>query len=231
MYGMKRGKTICNQLKEVRRSIADENSIPLEIKECTYQGPCCGTCPRCEAEVRYLERELARRIHMGRVASVAGLTLGLAVGATAQAQAPVQKEAVRAEVRQSERLSRVTGTVIDGKDKEPQPFCNVAFVSADRARPFSKVAATDFDGIFNIDLPDGRYTMRVASVGYKSLEKTVTVSGATQLDELLLEMTATVIGSVDVLICGLPAGGGQWVIGPDAPMQDMEIEGVKVRVQ
>lgn len=75
---MHRGKDICKQLKEVRRRIADENDIPLEIKECTYEGPCRGTCPRCEAEVRYLESELERRIRLGRVATVAGLALSLA---------------------------------------------------------------------------------------------------------------------------------------------------------
>ena len=47
-----RGKVLCEALKEVRRRIAEENDIPLEIKECTYKGECRGTCPRCEAEVR-----------------------------------------------------------------------------------------------------------------------------------------------------------------------------------
>lgn len=74
----KNGKNICKELKEVRRRIAEENHIPLEIKECTYEGPCRGTCPRCEAEVRYLENSLAHRLKMGKVATVAGLALGLA---------------------------------------------------------------------------------------------------------------------------------------------------------
>ena len=75
---MNRGKDICKELKAVRKQIAEENGIPLEIKECTYQGPCRGTCPRCEAEVRYLENSLANRLKMGKVATVAGLALGLA---------------------------------------------------------------------------------------------------------------------------------------------------------
>ncbi len=75
---MYRGRSICNQLKVVRRKIAEENDIPLEIKECTYEGPCRGTCPRCEAEVRYLENALASRLRMGKVATVAGVALGLA---------------------------------------------------------------------------------------------------------------------------------------------------------
>ncbi|MCR5589484.1 MAG: energy transducer TonB [Bacteroidales bacterium] len=87
---MHRGKVICKELKEVRRRIADENDIPLEIKECTYEGPCRGTCPRCEAEVRYLENALADKLRLGKVATVAGLSLGLAAcgGQTVQGEAP-----------------------------------------------------------------------------------------------------------------------------------------------
>ena len=75
---MQRGKYKCKQLKAVRKRIADENGIPLKQKECTYDGPCRGTCPYCEAEVRYLERVLTDRVRLGKVATVAGLSLGLA---------------------------------------------------------------------------------------------------------------------------------------------------------
>lgn len=75
---MQRGKYKCKQLKAVRKRIADENGIPLKQKECTYDGPCRGTCPYCEAEMRYLERVLTDRVRLGKVATVAGLSLGLA---------------------------------------------------------------------------------------------------------------------------------------------------------
>ena len=74
---MKRGKYICSQLKAIRRSIAEENNIPLEIPECTYEGECRGTCPRCESEVKYLEAELSRRARMGVAATVAGIAVTL----------------------------------------------------------------------------------------------------------------------------------------------------------
>ncbi len=90
---MKYGKSICRQLKAVRRSIAEENSIPLEIADCTYTGECSGTCPRCEAEVRYLENALAERMRLGKVATVAGLALGLVASASAQAQVDTAKTA------------------------------------------------------------------------------------------------------------------------------------------
>ena len=90
---MKTGKNICKQLKNVRRQIAEENGIPLEIEECSYNGECSGTCPRCEAEVRFLENELANRIRLGKVATIAGLAVGLAT-TTTQAQAPVNTSAI-----------------------------------------------------------------------------------------------------------------------------------------
>ena len=84
-----KGKQTCKILKEIRKQIAEENDINLIIEECTYQGDCLGTCPRCEAEVRYLERELEKRQRLGKAAVVAGLSVGL-LGASqvALAQTP-----------------------------------------------------------------------------------------------------------------------------------------------
>lgn len=74
----KEGKNICKELKAIRRQVAEQNDIPLEQHECTYEGPCDGTCPRCEAEVRYLEQELHRRMTLGKAAAVAGVALSMA---------------------------------------------------------------------------------------------------------------------------------------------------------
>ena len=78
---MAKGKQTCKILKEIRKQIAAENDIKLVIEECTYQGDCLGTCPKCEAEVRYLERELEKRQRMGKAAIFAGMTLGTAINA------------------------------------------------------------------------------------------------------------------------------------------------------
>ena len=78
---MARGKQTCKILKEIRKQIAAENDIHLVIEECTYQGDCLGTCPKCEAEVRYLERELEKRQRMGKAAIFAGMTIGTAITA------------------------------------------------------------------------------------------------------------------------------------------------------
>ena len=51
---MEKGKRICQALRELRKRIADANNIPFEMEECTHEGDCPGTCPKCESEVRYL---------------------------------------------------------------------------------------------------------------------------------------------------------------------------------
>ena len=76
------GKAKCRILKEIRQKIADENDIPYITRECTYQGDCSGTCPRCESELRYLERELAARQRLGRTVAVTALCAGMALGAS-----------------------------------------------------------------------------------------------------------------------------------------------------
>ena len=73
---MAKGKQTCKILKEIRKQIAEENDIELVISECTYKGDCLGTCPKCEAEVRYLERELEKRQRLGKAAVFAGMSIG-----------------------------------------------------------------------------------------------------------------------------------------------------------
>jgi len=92
---MNKGKDICRKLKSIRKGIAEENGIELETKECTYKGPCRGTCPHCEAEVRYLENALADRLRLGRAATVAGLALSLAACGSNPATQPADSVASR----------------------------------------------------------------------------------------------------------------------------------------
>ena len=78
-----RGKNKCKILKEIRQKIADENDIPYVTQECSYQGECSGTCPRCEAELRYLEQQLEKRKRLGKTVTVAALSASLMMGLTA----------------------------------------------------------------------------------------------------------------------------------------------------
>lgn len=53
------GKELCKYLRSVRMELASANGIELEMKECDYKGPCAGTCPTCDAEIRFLNDKLS----------------------------------------------------------------------------------------------------------------------------------------------------------------------------
>lgn len=78
-----KGKEKCRILKEIRQKIATENDIPYVTSECKHQGDCKGTCPKCEAELQYLENELAKRRSLGKRIAVAGLVATFTFAGTA----------------------------------------------------------------------------------------------------------------------------------------------------
>ena len=192
---MNTGKSICNELKKVRRRIADENNIPLEIPECTYKGPCAGTCPRCEWELRQLETGLADRIRLGKVATVAGIALGLSLGANAQSEVPQIEIGTPTDSTHREVAKGcLKGTVIDAKTKEPLPFVNVVLMKDEKV---VKGATTDFDGMFTIKpVPAGEYTIVISYVGYTRIVREgirVKPTGFTMCDISLPPDTAAVL--------------------------------------
>jgi len=69
------GKAKCKILKDIRRRIAEENDIAYVTSECKHKGNCLGTCPKCEAEVRYLEEQLEAKRRAGYAVALAGLAL------------------------------------------------------------------------------------------------------------------------------------------------------------
>ena len=71
------GKEKCRILKEIRQRIADENDIAYVTSECTHKGDCRGTCPKCESELRYLEKQLAARAAAGKRIAIAALCAGM----------------------------------------------------------------------------------------------------------------------------------------------------------
>ena len=55
------GKDKCSFLREIRIQTARLNRIPIDETPCSHQGECPGTCPKCDADLLALNRELARR--------------------------------------------------------------------------------------------------------------------------------------------------------------------------
>lgn len=76
------GKAKCKILKDIRKRIAEENDIEFITSECTHRGNCKGTCPKCEAELRYLEAELNKRRNAGKAVAVAGIAAAVMLTST-----------------------------------------------------------------------------------------------------------------------------------------------------
>ena len=69
------GKRKCELLKQIRREIAAANNIVYLTAECAHKGPCKGTCPMCDAEIKYLENELNEKAARGEKIVLSGISL------------------------------------------------------------------------------------------------------------------------------------------------------------
>ena len=87
-----KGKEKCNLLKSIRCQIAKKNHIEYTISECTYEGDCKGTCPKCEQELGQLSRELEKLKSSGKRIAVAGIAAALvATSATGCSPKPIEE--------------------------------------------------------------------------------------------------------------------------------------------
>lgn len=67
------GRKKCDELRKVRMEIAKENGIDYKPQQCFHKGPCQGTCPACDAELRFLTDEIAKKEKAGEAVNVNGL--------------------------------------------------------------------------------------------------------------------------------------------------------------
>ena len=174
---MAKGKSTCKLLKSIRQQIADANGISYRPKECHHKGDCAGTCPACEEEIRYLERELKARKGNGFGMKVAGIAAGICATVmpmTAAAQAVKPDSTANRPVHTAKKgdvkvvdLSDgcaspvvVRGMVIDEENKEPVIGAAV-FIDGTR-----KGIATDIDGQFALKVPSDT-SLVISYIGYE----------------------------------------------------------------
>ena len=175
---MAKGKSTCKLLKDIRQQIADANGISYQPKECHHKGDCAGTCPACEEEIRYLERELKARKGNGFGMKVAGIAAGICATVmpmTAAAQAVKSDSTANRPVNTAKKgdvkvvdLSDgcaspvvVRGMVIDEENKEPV-IGAVVFIDGTK-----KGVATNIDGQFALKVPSDT-SLVISSIGYNT---------------------------------------------------------------
>lgn len=58
---MNQGKEKCEILRRIRQDVAERYGLKYTPSECKHQGDCAGTCPKCDAELEDLQRQLESR--------------------------------------------------------------------------------------------------------------------------------------------------------------------------
>ena len=216
---MAKGTSTCKLLKDMRQQIADANGISYQPKECHHKGDCAGTCPACEEEIRYLERELKARKGNGFGMKVAGIAAGICATVmpmTAAAQAVKPDSTANRPVNTAKKgdvkvvdLSDgcaspvvVRGMVIGSDDKEPVIGASVLIEGT------NKGVATNIDGLFSLKLPPDT-SLVISYIGYKT--KKVHVSSLLHSDDnvIVLEEDRDAMLDGIVTIATLPTCKGE----------------------
>ena len=215
---MAKGKSTCKLLKSIRQQIADANGISYQPKECQHKGDCAGTCPACEEEIRYLERELKARKGNGFGMKVAGIAAGIcatvmpmtaaaqAVKSDSTANPPVQttKKAPIKVVDLSDSCASpvvVRGMVIDEENKEPVIGAAV-FIDGT-----NKGIATDIDGQFALKVPSDT-SLVISSIGYNTKKVRVGSLLSSDNNVIMLEKDA-MTGLVEVVTVNAASDTGR----------------------
>ena len=110
------GKQKCKMLREIRRQIAAENDIAYVTEDCKYKGNCKGTCPKCEAEVKYLEEQLEKRRQLGKRIAV----VGVACAALASLSACSVKETAQEVIQAAQIMQQTEIVELEGEIVEPE---------------------------------------------------------------------------------------------------------------
>ena len=198
---MARGKQTCKILKEIRRQIADANGIEFATSECRYKGDCLGTCPKCEAEVRYLEQQLRARSLAGKAVALAGISaaaLAMLMSISTEAQTQQERQTfMKGSIPAMTDTITVKGIVLSG-DTLPdggiskEPLIGATISNKRRALG----AVTDLDGHFGLPACVGD-TLKVEYVGYEP--QTIVVTEDMRDVEITLAPSQALLGEVVVL--------------------------------
>ena len=197
---MKRGKQTCRILKEIRRQIAEVNDIEFITSECQYQGDCLGTCPKCEAEVHYLEQQLERKRMAGKAITILGISAGvMTMNAqntnidSIQKQSPTDIiEIVSTEVsgtNNTDSLSVIKGIVTDCMRN---PITGVLIIE----KGTKNGTVTDEFGNFTLKVSE-KHPLIVQSIGFQSQE--IEIQKAAYIQVILQEDSTLMMGEILVV--------------------------------
>ena len=198
---MARGKQTCKILKEIRRQIAEANDIEFVTSECRYKGDCLGTCPKCEAEVRYLEQHLRKRQLAGKLVNLAGISAGaIAMFAPIAVQSQTPDTSLTKGYAATQAMADtiiVKGVVLTGDTLQDGTISREPMIGAIIINPrTAQGTSTDIDGKFQIEAVVGD-SLEVKYVGYETLIYPVTSKALNE--EIILTPAQVYLGEISVM--------------------------------
>ncbi len=203
---MARGKQTCKILKEIRWQIAEANDIEIVTSECRYKGDCLGTCPKCEAEVQYLEQQLRKRQLAGKLVNLAGISAGaiaMLAPIAVQSQTPdtsLTKGYVATQAMADTII--VKGVVLDGDTLQDGTISREPLVGAVIINPRTRIGtSTDIDGNFQIKVCKGD-TLEISYIGYKKQRVIVLDDDEAPLEIMLNSDDSLILGELAAVSVG-----------------------------
>ena len=203
---MARGKQTCKILKEIRRQIAEANDIEFATSECRYKGDCLGTCPKCEAEVRYLEQQLRSRQLAGKLVNLAGISAGaIAMLAPFAVQSQTPDTSLTKGYIATQAIADtiiVKGGVLDGDTLQDGTISREPLVGAVIINPRTRIGtSTDIDGNFQIKVCKGD-TLEISYIGYKKQRVIVLNDDEAPLEIMLNSDDSLILGELAAVSVG-----------------------------
>lgn len=198
---MARGKQTCKILKEIRRQIAEANGIEFVTSECRYKGDCLGTCPKCEAEVRYLEQQLRARSLAGKAVALVGISaasIAMLMPISTEAQAQQERQDfLKGSIPAMTDTITVRGIVLSGDTLPDGTISKEPLIGATISNRRTALGAiSDLDGHFGLSACVGD-TLKVEYVGYEP--QTIVVTKDMRNVEITLAPYQAFMGEVVVL--------------------------------
>ena len=209
---MTKGKSTCKLLKDIRQQIADANGISYQPKECHYEGDCAGTCPACEAEIRYLETQLRERKRKGWGIKVAGLAAGLCVATVPLTSCQNSPKACNVESKAQDSVDMLvqgeTEVMPEVRTRDLKHSITISgrVLNASSGQAASEVNVMIQGGKKRVSLgEDGRFALQVnrndtlvfSSYGY--IDKVIVVKSIRNPNDMVvrLEPSLAVVGGID----------------------------------
>jgi len=198
------GKEKCKLLRQIRKEIAESNGIVYLTSECTYEGECKGTCPKCDAEIRYLDSEIQRLAQSGKPITLSGLSLDTFNAGIKQNQTQKGNAEERNAKAGSYALAGITVPGDDGDSHREGGICEMTIEELDLSvRAYNCLKRAGINVVSELTQLTESSLLKIRNLGKKSAEEV-----CIKLKQLNLSLSNEVLSfdSLKKIILGFAVG-------------------------